>query len=306
MTTTSTKGLINRQEKELVADAGSLPGLGNRIREIIAQATAAPFPPSPTDPRILLSDWSHFQGEIDIGKHLAYGPPKFRGVIIRSGQGHSTSLNDTRLIPNVQMCEANNFPWMAYHVLLPNQDVPRQVEHLRGLINQLGGPLPKWIWWDVEVANEQTKRRVSEATIEAVTRTKEELGLEVGVYSAQWFTDGYMETQDWFSEIVWWIAQWLWPEQGAEHPWPTALPETVNISQLMMHQTTSFGDGRLVGMGSARVDLDRWMWTEEQFKEVMGVDAPPPPPPDLEKQVKANTEAIAKIKEWASSLSFEE
>ncbi len=87
MTATSTKGLINRREKELVADAGSLPGLGNRIREIIARATAAPFPPSPTDPRILLSDWSHFQGEIDIGKHLAYGPPKFRGVIIRSGQG---------------------------------------------------------------------------------------------------------------------------------------------------------------------------------------------------------------------------
>lgn len=299
--------VIQKKEEDYVAGAGSLPGLGNRIRELVAEATASPFPPSSTDPRILMSDWSHFQGEIDIGTHLAYGPPRFRGVVIRSGQGLSSSLDDARFIPNVQICEANNFPWMCYHVLLPNQDVPQQVAHLKGLIDQLGGPLPKWIWWDVELHNDQSKKRVSDATIEAVTRTKEEMGVEVGVYSAKWFTDGFMETQDWFSEIVWWIAQWMWPDQQAEHPWPTALPATVDISQVMIHQTTSHGDGRLVGMGSSRVDFDRWMWTEQRFKEIMGVDEPPPPPPsELEKQVKANTEMIAKLVEWAKNLSFEE
>ena len=61
-----------------------------------------------------------------------------------------------------------------------------------------------------------------------------------------------------------------------------------------------------MGMGSSRVDLDRWMWTEERFNEIMGVDAPPPPPSDLEKQVKANTEAIAKLTEWAKNLAFED
>jgi hypothetical protein len=59
-------------------------------------------------------------------------------------------------------------------------------------------------------------------------------------------------------------------------------------------------------MGNSRVDFDRWMWTEERFKEIMGVDEPQPPPSDLEKQVKANTEAIAKLVEWAKNLSFEE
>lgn len=71
--------VIQKKEETYVADAGSLPGLGNRIRGLVAEATAAPFPPSSTDPRILMSDWSHFQGEIDIGAHLAYGPPQFRG-----------------------------------------------------------------------------------------------------------------------------------------------------------------------------------------------------------------------------------
>ncbi len=37
----------------------------------------------------------------------------------------------------------------------------------------------------------------------------------------------------------------------------------------------------------------------------MGVGEPPPPPSDLEKQVKANTEAIAKLTEWAKNLAFE-
>lgn len=110
------------------------------------------------------------------------------------GQGLSSSLDDTRFIPNVQMCEANNFPWMSYHVLLPNQDVAQQVSHLKGLIDQTGGPLPKWIWWDVQLHNDQSKKRVSDATTDALTRTKDELGVGVGVYSAKWFTDGFMET----------------------------------------------------------------------------------------------------------------
>lgn len=301
---TSSRSIIGR-EKRLVANAGVPASLGARVRTILAAATSAPFPPSPTDPRLLLSDWSHWQGNVDIGKYLAYGPPKFRAVIIRTGQGHSSDLVDTQFLANAQKCEANKFPWMSYHVLLPNQDVPRQVGHLHDRINLLGGVLPKLIWWDVQVANNQSKRKVSEATIEAVRLTKQETGVDTGVYSAQWFTNSAMETQDWFADINWWIAQWLWPDQPAEHPWPTALPETVDISQVMIHQTTSFGDGRLVGMGSDRVDLDRWMWTEEQFNVIMGIDEPPPPS-DLEEQVKANTEAIKALQEWASNLAFEE
>jgi len=253
-----------------------------------------------------MSDWSHFQGDVDIGKHMVYGPPKFKAAIIRTGQGKNVSYDDTQFIASAQKCENNNFPWMVYHVLIPNHDVPSQVGRLRDIINKLGGPLPKWIWWDVEVHNNYSKKHISDQTIGALNLTKAELGVDVGVYSAKWFTDGFMETQDWFSEIVWWIAQWLWPNQPDEHPWPTALPDTVDISQVMIHQTTSHADGKLVGMMSTRIDLDRWMWTVAKFHEIMNIAPTPPPNGDLEKQVKANQAEIAKLVKWAKNVSYVE
>ncbi len=269
--------LFSPKQKILTADAGLPPSVNTTIRNLYALALLMPFPPSSTDPRILLSDWSHFQGDVDIGKHLAYGPPKFQGTIIRSGQGKNASYDDTQFRASVQKCEANGFPWMGYHVLIPLQNTDEQIDHVCYLYDGLE---PRWIWWDVQVHNNQTKRHISNATIRAVERTKVLTSIETGVYSAQWFTKGFMEIQDWFSEIIWWIAQWLWPDQRKEHPWPTALPETVDISQVMIQQTTSWGDGRLVGMESQRLDLNRWMWTKQQFNEIMGTIIPPPLPDD--------------------------
>lgn len=280
--------------KIFTADAGLPRDFKSNLRNLFAFA-ATPFPPSPTDPRILMSDWSHFQGDIDIGKHIAYGPPKFRGAIIRSGQGQYSSYDDTKFKQNVQMCEANDFPWMLYHVTLPIQSADSQVNHLYEILNDLKGPLPKWIWWDVQVSNNQTKKHVSDVVIDSILLTNQIIGIDNGVYSARWFTSGYMETQDWFSEIEWWIAQWLWPDQQDECPWPTVLPDLVDISQVMIHQTTSYADGKLVGIGSTRLDLDRWMWTEEQFNEIMGEESPPPPNGDLKEQVEKNKTDIARL-----------
>ncbi len=277
------------------ADAGRPRGVIRDLADIAARAVYAPFPPSATDPRILMSDWSHFQGDNDIGKHLAYGPPKFRGVVIRSGQGMYSSYDDVKFQQNVQMCEANNFPWMLYHVSLPNQNAEPQVNHLYEVLNRLNGLTPKWIWWDVEVHNGMSKKRVSDVTIDSILLTKQKIGIDTGVYSAKWYSDGYMETQDWFSEIVWWIAQWLPASQQQEHPWPTALPDLVDISQVMIHQTTSHGDGKLVGIGSERIDLDRWMWTEEQFNDIMDLDEEPSNG-DLENRIERNEKDIAELK----------
>ncbi len=279
----------------ITVQAGRPPGIRSALSDFVARAAYAPFPPSVTDPRILMSDWSHFQGDNDIGKHLAYGPPKFRGVVIRSGQGMYSSYDDVKFLQNVQMCEANDFPWMAYHVLLPGQNAEPQVNHLYEILNGAGGVTPKWIWWDVEVTNNQSKKRISDVTIDALMLTSQIINIENGVYSAKWFTDGYMETQDWFSAITWWIAQWLSPAQQKEHPWPTALPQTVDIKQVMIHQTTSHGDGRLVGIGSERIDYDRWMWTEEQFNDIMDLDEEPPNG-DLENRVERNEQDIAELK----------
>jgi GH25 family lysozyme M1 (1,4-beta-N-acetylmuramidase) len=294
-------GLYVPKQKIITASAGLTPTVNARVRNFLANALALPFPPSSTDPRILLSDWSHFQGDVDIGKHLAYGPPKFRGAIIRSGQGKNSSYDDFQFQANVQKCEANNFPWMDYHVYIPAQDAEAQVVHLMNLLENLKGPLPKWIWWDVEVHNNMSKRHISNGTIYCVERTKQLSGIETGVYSARWFTSGYMELQDWFSEIIWWIAQWLYPDQPGEHPWPTVFPDTVDISQVMIHQTTSRGDGKLLGVQSTHLDLDRWMWGEERFNEIMGITPPQPPQNgDVWKQIELLWMAIEELKNGSS------
>ncbi len=281
--------------KIYTADAGLPPTVRNRLRSLLIEPFAAPFPPSSTDPRILMSDWSFYQGNIDIGKHIAYGPPKFRGSIIRSGQGKNASYDDPKFIPNVQMCEANNFPWMLYHVLIPTQTADAQVNHLYEIINRLGGIVPKWIWWDVQLHGNQTKKHISDLTIDSILLTKQIIDIETGTYSARWFSEGYMETQDWFSEIIWWIAQWYPADMRQEHPWPTALPDLVDIIQVMIHQTTSYGDGKLCGIGSTRLDLDRWMWPEEQFNDIMELDEEPPNG-DLENRVERNEQDIAELK----------
>jgi len=208
-------------------------------------------------------------------------------------------VTDTKFNQNIPMYEANDFPWMAYHVLFPDQNVGAQYSHMMRIIEALNGPMPKWVWWDVQRQNGRTKRQVSEATIKAVEFTKPYF--LSGVYSARWFTSGYMETQDWFGDIDWWIAQWLWPDQQAECPWPTILPATVSIDQVMIHQTTSYGDGKLLGVGSTRLDLDRWMWTEEKFNEIMGTEVPPNG--DLEDQVSANRHAITELRGDIDHLS---
>ncbi len=281
----------------VTAGAGRPPGIKSSLLDLVARAAHAPFPPTATDPRILLSDWSMYQGEVDIGKHLAYAPPKFKGVVIRSGQGQYSSYDDSKFQQNVQMCEANDFPWMLYHVSLPNQNAEPQVNHLYEILNRLKGPTPKWIWWDVEVSNGMSKKRVSDVTINSLLLTKQIIDINTGVYSAQWYSDGYMETQDRVSSNTRWIAQWITPTKQKEPPWPTALPETVDLKQVMIHQTTSYGDGKLCGVGSTRLDLDRWMWTEEQFNDIMELDEEPPiPNGDIENRIERNEQDIAELK----------
>jgi hypothetical protein len=184
---------------------------------------------------------------------------------------------------------------MVYHVLVPDQNTDQQVDRLLHILDS--HPPPRYIWWDVQLKRGQTKRHISNATIHAVTRTKRETGIGAGVYSAKWFTDGYMETQDWFQDIDWWLAQWL--SAQAEHPGPNALPATVTIDQVMIHQTTSKGDGLLVGMQSKQLDLDRWMWGVARFAEIMGpIDTDPDPTEGL-------TAGLAKIMADADSVKRE-
>jgi GH25 family lysozyme M1 (1,4-beta-N-acetylmuramidase) len=298
-------------ERYRTADAGKPAGLLNQIRS--ALASNPPFPPTPTDPRILGADISQFNGLMDFGSFTSYGPPPFEFVIIRTGQSSSPNWDDTEFLRNWVQAKEFNLPRSVYHVLFPALDVEPQAKHFLSLMQNAGDFGEGPFWLDVELHQNQSKQRISEATQEWLEFVTKESGHRAGVYSGQWFTNQYMQPQDWWSEIDWWLATYIWPNQKKEHPGPPGLPVGVPLDACKIHQTTSFGDGQLVGAESERIDLNRWMGTRVEFNEYFGIDEPPPPPPpDLEARVAANEANIAELRrnqqklvEWAKKQGYE-
>jgi GH25 family lysozyme M1 (1,4-beta-N-acetylmuramidase) len=275
---------------ELVsASAGYPPNLLNQLRQWL-QALASPIPPSTTDPRVLGVDISQFNGVMDFDKLSNYEPPKFEFIVIRTGQSSSTNFDDAQFLRNWGKAKSVGLPRSTYHVLYPGLDVEPQVRHFLSLMEEAGDLGEGPFWLDVELHHGQTKKRISDATHEWLEQVTQETGHRAGVYTGKWFTDAYMEPQDWWTETDWWLATWL---QSREHPGPPRLPVSVPLSACKIHQTTSFGNGKLVGAESSQIDLNRWMGTREEFVEYFNV--PPQPPSDLEKRVAANEAAIADL-----------
>jgi GH25 family lysozyme M1 (1,4-beta-N-acetylmuramidase) len=300
------------RRRNISAGAGRPAKLVQQLQSLLA--TNPPFPPSDTDSRILGADISQFDGLMDFGKFVSYGPPKFEFVLIRSGQSSSSYWDDTEFLRNWQQAKTSGLPRSAYHVLFPASDVEAQVRHFLGLMEKAGDLGEGPFWLDVELHQNQSKRRISDATFEWLQLATKETDHRAGIYSGQWFTEQYMEPQDWWPETDWWLATYIWPDQKKEHPGPPGLPKGVPLSACKIHQTTSFGDGKLVGAESDRIDLNRWMGTRVEFNEYFGIDEPPPTPPpnDFEARVKANEEAIAELKAslaklvaWAEEQGYE-
>jgi GH25 family lysozyme M1 (1,4-beta-N-acetylmuramidase) len=295
------------------AQADRPMGFKHQVQSLLS--TNPPFPPSSTDPRILGADISQNNGLMDFGAYTSYGPPHFEFIIIRSGQSSSSSWDDTEFLRNWQQAKSIGLPRSVYHVLFPALEVEPQVRHFLDLMDKAGDLGEGPIWLDVELQQSQSKKRISDTALEWLELVRKETNHRAGIYSGKWFTDEYMEPQDWWAEVDWWLATYIWPNQTREHPGPPGLPVGVPLNACKIHQTTSFGDGKLVGAGSQRIDLDRWMGTREEFAQYFGVDqpAPPPPPSDLEARVAANEKSIAelgdslrKLVEWAKDQGYNE
>lgn len=279
--------------ENIFANAGFPPNLVNQLRRWVS-AFASPFPPSTTDSRILGVDISQFNGVMNFEKLAAYKPPKIEFILVRSGQSSSAGFDDTQFLRNWQKAKSFNIPRSTYYVLYPSVDVEPQVTHFLSLMEEAGDLGEGPFWLDVELHQGQSKKRVTDATFEWLTLVTERTGHRAGIYTGKWFTDQFMEPRDWWPETDWWLATWL---QSREHPGPPRLPQTVPLSACKIHQTTSFGDGKLVGAESAQIDFNRWMGTHEEFIAYFNVEEPPPPAPpaDLEKRVAANEAAIADL-----------
>jgi hypothetical protein len=279
------------------------------LRAIGAQE-ANPFPPTQTDTRLFGFDFWEGSGNWDYAKTLAYDKPKVAFGITRSGQGIFQQYDDKLFAANARKMVESCLPWINYHVLMPQQDPIAQIEHLYDLINSLGGICPTVFFQDVELVNSQTPKTISTRSKLAIDKTREIFGKISGWYSAPWFTNTYMERQDWMQDpnYPYFHAQYLWPDQQKERsgiglmlPFDNWIP----ISQMMIHQTTSYGDAKLFGFTSTRLDFDRWMWSEEKYKEIFKLVEPEPEPPTgLEERVVKLEERVSDLERWAKGIAY--
>ena len=243
-------------------------------------AIAAPFAPDPNDPRILMVDVGFPNGTFRWDVLAEY--KQVEAAVIRVGQSNHSGWNDVQFLRNMEKAKANGKKRMGYHVLFPRVSGIDQAQYLVGMYNR-AGELPEGpVWWDVELRHQQTPYTISKRTIEAHDEFIRLTNHRTGIYTGAWFTNGYMQTQYWFSQVKWWLATWLYG-QPREHPGPPGLPATVAMAACQMHQTTSNGDGVLLGNGTdttlKRIDLNRWMGTREEFNEVMSIEPEPEPEP---------------------------
>lgn len=285
------------------------PSLAERLFNVplvgpLAAAAAAPspFPPSTTDPRIFILDLSSHQGEIDWDILAAFNDPEVAAVHIRSGGG--TGHLDTRFVFNWLQANRVGKPRSAYWYLRGDQGGSAQGEAFLRSFDRVQGDLGEGPFViDLERIDGATPSEISTEAWAFIDFVQRRTDKEVWPYSAVWFTDTYMEFQAWFKVVKWWLAHWYAREVGKEHPGPPARPAGVEKDQVMEHQTTSFLKGSLFGASSGAIDGNRWEADPALFKQAYGIEEEPGNgEPDLEEQVRQNTEEIRLLKEKVSTL----
>jgi len=243
-----------------------------------------PYIPSSTDSRKLALDLSVFEEDVKLDVVVAYRPKVEVGIFRIGG---SASVKDAMFPVFWPWAKQLGLKHDIYMYTWPGWTVSQHISNFMSLVNtycadgDLGtGP----IWVDIECDAGKTKKEVSDMNYQVIKALQRETGKEIGVYTAQWFVEGYMEKQDWMREVLLWWAQWVY-EQGREHPGPIYIPPgTFDRAKALWHQTGSMCKTSEFG-GVDYCDTDRWIGTEEQWKQHYGDDIVPPPPSNLEKRI---------------------
>lgn len=229
------------------------------IRRILAPQAALPAIPYGKCPLGL--DISKWQGEVDAGKAVAAGA---RYIGIRCCIGLSV---DTSFEANWRSF-AGRAQRAAYFVVVAGYPVAQQVAKWTSMFpSGYDGELPPVLDWELE----DTTGGMAE---DAAARLTAWAGEPCTIYSRAEFVDRKAAGAAWLNKYWWWLAQYL--SNGAEHPGPVALPKSVTPDRVIIHQTSSHGDGPTYGATSLNIDLNRWIWGSEHFTDFTGAEEEPP------------------------------
>lgn len=260
-------------------------------RPVIAAANLPyqPYLPDPDNPEdsgidISLYNWGP-DGSIepDWVKLASFNSPKIKYVIVR--MGISWGYIDPYFKRSWEALKLYTDCYrMAYHVIYVSQQVDPQIDNIEKAYDSVGGDIGEGIHWeDWELSNNQPRNVVSARMGEMLDRGPQRLGIRFGGYTGKWFVDAYAEEQPWMADEDWWMANYLHPSQGKEHPGPPLKPVIIPREKVGIHQTSSYVDGRVVGVpGNIRVDWNRFelkhLMTLEEYLDISASPQPPPTP----------------------------
>ena len=197
-------------------------------------------------------DVSRYQGVIDWGKLSTMA----QWVYMRCGI--SWGYEDTFFKGNALFAEKYGVPWGAYHVIYSGQGAQRQADNILRIMGGNFGNLPLAL--DMEVALNQAPNVITNEILQVAQIIEKESGKKPILYSRANWIDAWTLTGSWRNEFDWWLAQYL--SSGVEHAGPPNLPKGVTRDRCIIHQTSDRGNGKLYGVQSASIDLNRWQLSQ--------------------------------------------
>ena len=171
---------------------------------------------------------------------------------------------------------------IAYHVIYFGESALAQMDYLFKLLQNKVDWAHDRIALDLEVAEINTRERITATTLKCLDIVKARTGRFPIVYSRADWVDRYLNVSV-LPNLDWWLAQYRYalpyPLYTPEHPGPPTLPKGVN--NWMIHQTAEKGKG--IGTVSYYCDYNRWNGEKAAALRYFGYEVPDEPQPEPEK-----------------------
>ena len=124
---------------------------------------------------------------------------------------------------------------------------------------------------DCEVAGLNSKATITATTSRILEICKARTGRYPLIYSRKGWVDQYMSVAD-LPKVDWWLANYLtalpYPAFTPEKDPPPLLP--VGVTEWVIHQTASNGDGKTHGAASHWIDQNRYNGTQKSLDAYFG------------------------------------
>ena len=226
-------------------------------------AVTPPVDPPPVAP-VKVLDISKWQGAIDPARMLAAG---VTGVMVRASySGINGSRADEKVEEYLPLLRAANIPYGLYHYFHPARPVEEQFGAFAAVVERHGYQLRLALDLEETVGFDATTTAKAAALAE---RIRAAFPLPAGkrqmIYTSLGYWRDRLGSPAWGANFDLWIAAWTQATAPiVPAPW----------TRWTLWQYTNEGDGPAHGVGSARVDLNRFNGTRAEFL-AWGVEAGP-------------------------------